>query len=435
LREHAEGKNLVMVLLDAAAVGHFHYAGYERETTPVIDELAASSIDFDVAYSHAASTGHSVYSMMTSTYPFLSEKQGLKGVRDAAFRITEQTHLMAELLQDRFDHRTGISANEWFSREFGFDRGFTDFYETWNPADVSDTTRRRGESTVEAFRKDLASWGDGPAFAYVHFLEPHSPYTPPDRFARMFDPVAADSVDAGSRAMMRWRDVAPSPRHQEMFEALYDGNLAYADSLVGEIIGALKQAGKWENTVFVLIADHGEAFWQHGVHGHGRRIYEEFVRIPMLVRLPGASDFVEPHVAQPVSLIDLLPTYLDLLSLPPSPDQRGDSLLPLIAGRTEPFEHRKVFLRNTHLDVPEWGVRAGRYKWIYKVYENRYELYDLVADPGERHDLVAAGAVPPEAEPLKAEVALWVATGTERVEPVDEIDPATMERLEAIGYF
>ena len=435
LRSAIEGKNIVMILLDAAAYGHFGHAGYDRDTTPVIDALAAESLVFENAYSPAASTGHSVYAMLTSTYPFLAEKQGIKGIVDQPFRVTESTQLMAELLAPAFEHRSGITANPWFGPEFGLDRGFTHFYEVYDTSAVPDSTKSYGERTLDLFRKDLNTWGDGPSFSYIHFLEPHTPYRPPASFARRFHPTAADSVDAEARALLQYRVDPPSRERQEMIRALYDGNLAYVDSLVGEIFQSLKDADKWEDTVVLVIADHGEAFWQHGVWAHGRHIYEEFMRIPLIVHVPGAASIPGLRVEEPVSLVDLLPTYLDLLELEAPEELKGDSLLPLIGGKTEDFAMRMVFLRNTHSDVPEFGLRAGRYKWIYKVYEAKYELYDLQEDPHERHDLVAAGEVPAEAAPYKEQIALWIAVGTERVEPVEEMDPTTRERLRSIGYF
>ncbi len=435
LRQAFEGKNLVMILLDAAAYGHFGYAGYDRATTPVIDALAAQSLVFETAYSPAASTGHSVYAMLTSSYPFLAEKQGLQGIVDQPFRVTADTPLMAELLAPVFDHRTGISANPWFGPDFGSDRGFTHFYEAYDSKAVPDSNRRYGERTLDLFRQDLELWGDTPSFSYVHFLEPHTPYTPPESFARRFHATAVDSVDAEARALLLYRLDPPTLERQEMIRALYDANLAYVDSLVGEIFESLKDAGRWEDTVVLVIADHGEAFWQHGVWAHGRHIFEEFTRIPLIMHIPGAPGLVGKRVEEPVSLIDLLPSYLDLCGQEIPEDLEGDSLIPLIGGDTESFAWRKVFLRNTHSIVPEYGVRVGRYKWIYRVYEGSYQLYDLLEDPNETHDLVAAGAVPDEAAPFKEQIALWIAIGTERVEAVTDMDPATRERLRSIGYF
>ncbi len=105
LRDAVRGKNLIMVLLDAGGYGHFGFAGYDRNTTPNIDALAAKSLVFDTAYTEAASTGHSVYAMLTSSYPFLAEKQGLKGIVDAPFKVGENTNLMAELLAPKFSRR------------------------------------------------------------------------------------------------------------------------------------------------------------------------------------------------------------------------------------------------------------------------------------------------------------------------------------------
>lgn len=434
-RAAARDASVVLVLLDAAAAAHFSYAGYERSTTPNIDALAAESVVFESGYAPAASTPHSVYSLLTSLHSFIAEEAGLRGEREEPFRVTETTLLMPELLAPAFAHRSGISGNVWFGPDFGLDRGFTHFAGAWDATVVADTTQRAGGRVLDLFRADLAEWGAGPAFSYVHFLEPHSPYTPPDPFARKFHPTAIDSLDATSRALMPWRLDPPPRPQQEMTRALYDANLAYVDSLVGELVTALRARGVWDNTVLVLTADHGEAFWQHGVWGHGRHIYEEFVHIPFLVRIPGVEGLAGRRVEEVVSLKDLLPTFLDLLELPTPAILEGRSLLPLIAGQTDDFEERVVFTRGTHGDQPEFGLRYGRYKWIYRVYEGSYQLYDLVADPAETRDLAAAGEVPDGLDEIRKQIALWIAAGTGRIEAVDELDPETEARLKAIGYF
>jgi arylsulfatase A-like enzyme len=433
-RAQAEGKNVVMVLLDAAAWAHFSYNGYPRETSPNIDRLATESVIFDQACAPSASTGHSVYGLLTSLHSFLAEEAGLRGEREAAFRVTETTPLMPELLAPSFAHRSGISGNAWFGPEFGFDRGFTRFTASWRNEDVPDTTKRAGGRILDLFLEDLTMWGDSPAFSYVHFLEPHTPYTPPERFARMFHPTAMDSVDTRSRPLLKLRLDPPSERDQEMIVALYDANIAYVDSLVGEVVQALEKAGKWDDTIFILTADHGEAFWQHGVSGHGRHIYDEMVKIPMLVRMPGVEGLAGKRIDQPVSLKDLLPTFLDLLDLEIPEPLEGESLLPLMAGDASDFEERVVFMRGTHGVNPEFGLRYGPYKWIYRVHEGTYQLYDVVADPGETSDL-SSGDVDPELMDIRKLIGFWIAKGTGRVDPVDEMDPAIEERLKAIGYF
>jgi arylsulfatase A-like enzyme len=433
-RTAAEGKNLVMVLMDAAAWAHFGYNGYDRETTPNVDALARESIIFDQAYAPAASTAHSVYGLLTSLHSFIAEEAGLRGEREDPFRVTETTQLMPEMLAPRFEHRSGLSGNAWFGPDFGLDRGFTRFDGSWDAAAVPDSSKRAGGRILDLFLEDLALWGEGPSFSYVHFLEPHTPYTPPDRFARQFHPTAADSIDASARALLRWRVETPPVARQEMTRALYDANLAYVDSLVGELVNALKASGRWEDTILVFTADHGEAFWQHGVYGHGRHIYDEFVKIPLLIRIPGMESLAGRRVSEVVSLKDLLPTYLDLLSLKVPEHLEGKSLLRLIAREKEGFEQRIVFTRGTHGDAPEFGMRYGRYKWVYRVYEGKYLLFDMVADPGELNDL-SDRPIPRELREVRKEIAKWIATGTGRIEAVDDLDPATEERLKAIGYF
>ena len=247
-------------------------------------------------------------------------------------------------------------------------------------------------------------------------------------------PAAIDSVDTGARSMLNLRLAPPSMRDQEMIVALYDANIAYVDSLVGEVVSALQEAEKWDDTIFILVADHGEAFWQHGVSGHGRHIYDEMVKIPMLVRLPGVEGLAGTRIQQPVGLKDLLPTYLDLLQLEIPEHLEGDTLLPLIAGDTAAYAERVVFLRGTHGNNPEFGLRYGRHKWIYRVHEGTYELYDVVSDPGETVDL-SEGDVDPELLEVRKLIAFWIARGTGRVDPVEDMDPEIEAKLKAIGYF
>jgi arylsulfatase A-like enzyme len=434
LRAAATGKNVVMVLLDAAAVAHFGYEGYARNTTPNIDALAAESVIFDEAYAPSASTAHSVFGLLTSMHSFLRETVGGANAHEDPFRVTEVTELMPELLAPRFTHRTGISGNSWFGPDFGLDRGFTHFVGAWDSLRVPDPTQPAGGRVLDLFLEDLDLWGEGPAFSYVHFLEPHTPYTPPGDFPHRFHPTAADIVDASSRALLRWKFVAPSPERQEMIRALYDANLAYVDSLVGEVVGALKARGEWEDTIFILSADHGEAFWQHGIYGHGRHVYDPFVKIPLLLRIPGVPGLAGRHVEPPVSLKDLLPTYLDLLSLEIPPQLEGESLLPLITGDRTGFDDRLVFMRGTHGDNNELGVRYRQYKWIYRLESNSYELYDLRADPHERNDL-SGGPVSRELVEVRKQIALWFARGVGVIEKIDDLDPETRARLRAIGYF
>ena len=135
-----QGWLILLILLALAAVA-----------SPTRD----GNIVFQNAYAPAASTGHSVYAMLTSTYPFLAEKQGIKGIVDQPFRVTDSTPLMAELLAPAFSHRTGISANPWFGPEFGLDRGFTHFYEVYDTSAVPDSTKRYGDRTLDLFRQDL----------------------------------------------------------------------------------------------------------------------------------------------------------------------------------------------------------------------------------------------------------------------------------------
>ncbi len=290
LRDEVQGKNLVLVLLDAAAYGHFGYAGYDRNTTPNVDALAEKSLVFDTAYTEASSTGPSVYAMFTSSYPFLAERQGLKGIRDAPFKIDEHTAVDAGasgaevptascVLFERLD-RTRV---RFRSRLHSVPRDLRQ-----RSGARFDRTSRRSYRRCVQDRIEFV--GKRSQSSRTSIFWNRIPRTNPPGHSRASSirsrRIASTPALRVSCAIV---SIPPSQRRQKMIRALYDGNLAYVDSKARGSDRGSEESGHWNDTVFLVIADHGEAFWQHGVYEHGHHIYEEFVRIPFIVHVPGRS--------------------------------------------------------------------------------------------------------------------------------------------------
>jgi arylsulfatase A-like enzyme len=362
--------NVVVVILDGASAVAMGLYGGEKDRTPFIDALGRESVVFDAAVSQAVYTIASIGSLLTGQYPDRHQSVSF------ADRLREDVVTLPAIL-GRAGYRTAAFAgNAVVSRTFGLDRGYQEFVSVWERAGYTG----RGDSVVRAFREWLETRPPEPYFAYVHLREPHFPYDPPPPFA---GPVFPDTPfprgldDAALVEELNRRPELRSEKVRARVRDLYLGNLAYADSLVQEILGSLGR-----DTVVVLTADHGEALFEHGFLGHNTQLYEESVRVPLLVRGPG---FAPRRVSDLAEVLDLAPTILEIAGLSAAPElsrMQGRSLVPALHG--EPLSGRKLAFTRTLWAKPRYSVRTERHKLIWDSRTGASELYDLETDPKER---------------------------------------------------
>jgi len=418
--------NLIVIVLDAARADHFGAYGYQRDTTTNIDALFAESIVFEQAYTQAPNTKASVASLLTSQPP---TTHGAIGIKVA---LPPSMPTLPQVLSENGFHAVGFSANPFLSAEFGFERGFDEFQEVFREVNVR--PNRKGHVPAELLGKAATSWFQEHAaerfFAYLHFLEPHDPYTPPAPF---------DS---------RYRGLTRIPN----MIAAYDGNLAYVDSVVGEVLSALERLGLVENSVVVLMSDHGEAFGEHGRFGHSDTIYEETAHIPLAIHLPEACGVASGRRSGIISTIDLMPTLLDMFGIDPPPTMQGRSELGLLA--SEGSGQRRYAVGRSRgrdktggLERPEeviFALIAERYTLMLGDTGKRVELYDRERDPGQKDNIAE------ESEKLVAELMgsfeEWAETQPTRPvvlpggevraaqSPEVEMSDRTREHLKALGY-
>ena len=428
LRESLRGVNVVLVLFDAARADHYGCYGYPHPTTPEVDRLAAEGVLFQRHYTPAVFTYSALGSLWTSQYPDQDQSEWLKNGQLPRNRLT-----LAELLTARGVHTAAFVASASAGSGFDLDRGFAEFHDPWR--------RPRDQWTpVDAaiFRQSLHPWLRAhprqPFFLFVHYREPHTPFSQPPLFGpdaplpeeAKWNMWYAD-VNAGKRRL--------SPEERDHVIRLYDGNLAFADRELGELRRVLESEGLWDRAVVMAIADHGEALFEHGYLGHNIQVFEESTHIPLVVRLPAGAGPTRLRVPALTSLLDLAPTIADIFGVLGEAGSgtafRGRSLLPLLWGNPEggAVVSRTVGVR------PIYGLVTSRYKLIYDTVKGERQLYCLDTDPGEREDLI-------QKEPLRTAVHLqalqgWMldlrAAELSAAEPA-RLDDQEVQALRALGY-
>lgn len=400
--ERAPGPNLVLVSIDTLRADHVHAYGYERETTPSIDRLAAEGVRFADATSQAPHTLASHMSLMTSLWP------SFHGVVQGTDRLRDGIETLAERLRGAGLRTEAIVEDGFVSAEFGFHRGF-ERYDDGAPG--IEVTPTRAAATFAKAERALDRLAGERFFLFVHTYGPHSPYNAPEPYCSMFDPGYSGPVKPGfgqvpglEFAAGRLKLDAADLHH---VQALYDAGVRAADEALGRFLARLESLGLDRDTLVVVVSDHGEEFLDHklSLATHGHTLYQELLHVPLVMRLPGVVP-AGSVIQDPVALVDVGPTVLDLLGLPLPRDVQGENLAPLLAGKPAP---QRLLYSQELLHTRQTALRVGNLKFIYMegpgshglrrllseypgmhAYfdsPGRKELYDLAADPKEATDL------------------------------------------------
>jgi arylsulfatase A-like enzyme len=380
--------------MDTTRRDHCSVYGYERETTPHLTALAREGARFDLAYAPMATTAPTHATIFTSLYPIAHR------VVTNAIPLAPQVETLAEILAARGYQTAAVVSSFVLDARFGYAQGFgvwdDDFdgeTSTFRRREFGgqriehgfdrrgDETTRRAVRWLEAIRERAR-----PFLLFVHYFDPHDPYTPPRPFVERFARAPEGTSDL------------------PVLIGRYDGEIAFMDAAIGDLLAAVDRLRLARETLVVVTADHGEGLMQHGAMTHGVHIYDEQVRVPLVVRWRGQ---IPPRVVDaPVELVDLLPTVLDLLGVDGGGRAfQGRSLAaalrdgaPLDAERAV-FLHRRPYPPDKSGPIraigEQFGIRHGRWKYIEGREEGTWQLFDLEADPGERvnlHDVEAETA-------------------------------------------
>jgi arylsulfatase A-like enzyme len=437
--------NLVLISIDTLRADHLGCYGYARETTPRIDGLAGQGVRFSRAYAASYHTADSHMSAFTALYPSV---HGVRNTRNAgsAEPLAAGARTLAEQLRGAGLRTWGYHAGGNISPTYGFGRGFEEY--VWTNSEIGPVLERLDR---------LAAGPPERFFLFFHTYRPHDPYLPDAPFAEMWARDYAGDVvssqqqleallsegDFAEKRRLFWDRVDPAdPADLEKVIALYDGEIRQVDQEIGAILDRIDRLA--QRTLVVLMSDHGEEFHEHGRFLHDQ-LYEEVLRVPLVLRHPDrrrAGTVVEA----PVSLVDLAPTLLDVLGLPPLAGAQGRSLRPLIE---EPRGNaaRPIFAEKV-VGVDEASGRVvganralvARGLKLLRLGSGETHLFDLDEDPREARD-VSTG----RPETLDALSAAIDRRSTENARlrqtlrsgappPPADLDDETVEQLRAPGY-
>ncbi|MCP4644405.1 MAG: sulfatase [bacterium] len=362
--------NVLIYLIDTLRLDHLGCYGYEKDVSPNIDAFAQDAVRFTHLTPQSSWTRPSVASLLTSTYP------GVHGAEDRPDMLRPGLPSLASDLGAAGYETQGFMSNVNCVPVWGFGHDFMRY------ADVvkGDWAHVMDETVIDAVLPALDNAAGRPWFFYVHTMAPHEPYDPPEPYAQRFvAPIAEDADEAAQREHTRQR---------------YDGEIAYADAQFGRLMDALKAQGLYDNTYVILLSDHGEEFWEHGGITHGRTLFEEQLRVPLLIKTPGNTHGGAVR-EQLVEMVDVAPTVLDAVGASSDPRFQGLSFLPHLAGAE--ITPRAGFASLKLESRVMRSSKTTRLKYIHEPDGNRRTWYDLVDDPGEVKPIATA---PPAGEAL-----------------------------------
>jgi arylsulfatase A-like enzyme len=431
--------NVVLIVIDTLRPDHLNHYGYSRPTAAAFDSFAADATRFEEAFSPSSWTAPSAASLHTGLLPTRH--------RLAAYGsgLNAEVVTLAEILRAAGWHTVGHSFNHHVSHKTGFAQGFEEF------DDFLGGSQAYPDVSVMADR--VATWLDPgpekPFFLYLQPMNTHGPYRVPsaDRAAllgrapsetfRYYGPLMTDIVKGGRLA----RRAEVTPGYLESLREQYDTAIRYTTDQLGRVFGMLREAGLYDQSLIIVTADHGEELFDHGGFSHGYSLHRELLRVPLYVKLPGQRQ--GSSVRARTSLVDIVPTVLEVLGLPRPEPTDGMSLRALLPGAppaATPWPDRVLVHEVDWTDrCVARAIVSGPHKLVevdrnYEGRRNEILLFDVEHDPGESTNL--ARTHPEVVVRLRTELAQQMAqakaTAVGRAEIV--IRELDQERLRALGY-
>jgi arylsulfatase A-like enzyme len=426
--------SILLISLDTLRWDHLGCYGYPATTSPNIDAFSRDAVLFKEAISQSSWTLPAHMSLLTSQYPLQHGAVSMFRSIDTDMRGP----LLSEVLKNSFYTNVAFTNGGPLDRRYGFSEGFDVYH------DRGEDFRNPFDERVLQFLDDHK---DESFLLFLHTYCIHNYYAPQE-YLDMLDP-------SGEVKMQDWGEILPFLRHYERAQfpndpgerrklerivKLYDASVRYVDGRIGVLLEKLEELDLYDDMIIIITSDHGEEFAEHGHTFHGHTLYEELIRVPLLIKLPG-NEYGGLEIDELVEQIDIAPTLLDYLGLPAMSWMRGESLLTLIRGKE--LHRTAVFSDVLNRKILKFSLRTSEYHLIYETTLKDlrggkhccFRLFDIVNDPEEQVDISLAEQETFTA--LRSELLAWIASmeidrlvNVEKIEVGEEL----RERLEALGY-
>jgi len=441
--------NIVLITVESLRTDHVGVYGGKSHSrpevplTPALDALAKEGVLYEDAHSVTSWTLASHASLFTGLYPTAHQ------TRHATDRLDDSYKTIAEFLNDRGYDTAGVISGPYLRKVHNLSQGFAHYHD-----EIASTThvQAHGEVTNPRLEETLRGVVENeldpsrPFLLFAYFWDNHYDYIPPGPYKTMFEGPDCEEIDVRNYETASIVNDSISPKKLAYVLSQYAGEVRWTDDHLGRFFQLLRDKGLWDNTVIIVTADHGEEFFDHGEKGHFNNVYAETVHVPLVVKY--AKGGKAGRDTRLVSLVDILPTILDLTGAPSTNPLDGQSLLQpdplggraiyqeLLSVRRLPNPASVMFPTTTR--TRNWiAVRQGDYKLVESPELGRKELYDVRKDPREKADLSQANAG--VVEGLEAKLSSWQEeerriAGTYQKGGTAKLTPAETERLRALGY-
>ncbi len=437
-RQGAEDRpqpNVYLLVVDALRADHVSAHGYRRDTTPCLDRLAAEGVLFERARSASNYTRSSVPSLFTGFQP------SVHGVVEPSDRLHDGFETLAEYFSAAGYATAAWAPNPSLERRLNFGQGFEHYDDQVLDPEAEEEwlqfeTVRRINSRALRFAEEA---NRRPLFLYLHYRDVHGPYLPPPEYRNLFwNEREIGQVEmraltpAELEVMPTYLRLESGPQVREYYVSQYDAEIRYTDDEICGLLSELERRGLLQNSLIVVTSDHGEAFLEHGRWNHGNELFEEEIRVPLVLAGSVLGARAGVRLATPAQGVDVMPTILELAGLRVRRQLQGISLVPLLEGGTLPA--RTVFAEGKK--SIRLAAIYGEYKLLRNARTGAWALYDLAADPGEIEDLFEESH--PRARYLGGELGRYRRQAAElaRSFPVRKIPstPKLEQDLKALGY-
>lgn len=393
-------RNVVLISIDTCRADHLSCYGYKRQTTPHIDAVARDGVMFTGAMSPVPLTTPAHCSMLTGTYPPTHGVRINDGTRLAESRVT-----LAEIMHNAGYQTAAFVGAFPLDSKLGLNKGF-DTYDC-DFARKSDMSAPAGERSAQEVSRPAMDWldrhGKKPFLLFLHYFDPHLPYSPPE-------PYATDYRND-----------------------LYSGEIAYVDIWIGHVLDRLRELGVYDNTLVVITGDHGESLGEHGERAHGFFIYQSTLHVPLVIRAPKHGK--DLRVDGNVSLVDIVPTVLDLLGLKTPAQVDGVSLASSLESGAAPARSNPIYSESLEASTYDCGELYGVVEAQWKhILAQKQELYDLASDSNEQRNAIEQQ--PQVAHQLRSrlEAMLKVMESKSPKGAGAPVDREAVKRLQSLGY-